>query len=101
MYFCCGKRRREHALTHLYHVDNVVRQPEQAKHHHNGQDEFLAADLSAEPGLPQASQDEHVADYDDCVRKNESCHCLEGVLKPHLHIKKKQMCSLSGLLGFL
>lgn len=58
--------------THLYHVDDVIRQPEQTKHHHNGQDEFLAFHFSAELGLPQAPQDEDIADYDDCVRKNES-----------------------------
>lgn len=63
----------------------MVRQPEKAKHHHNSQDELLAADLSAELGLPQASQDEDVAGYDDCIRKNEARHCLKGVLKPHLH----------------
>lgn len=81
----CDKWYRERALTHLYHVDNMVRQPEKAKHHHNSQDELLAADLSAELGLPQASQDEDVAGYDDCIRKNEARHGLKGVLKPHLH----------------
>lgn len=74
---------------HLYHVDNMVGQPENAKSHHNGQDEFLAADLSAELGLPQTSQSEDVAGYDDCIRQNESCHCLQGILKPHLHPGKK------------
>lgn len=88
----CDKLYGEHALTHLYHVDNMVRQPENAKHHHNSQDELLAADLSTELGLPQTSQDEDVAGYDDCIRKNESCHCLRGILKPHLHTggKKKK-----------
>lgn len=42
------------AVTHLYHVDDMVWQPEQAKHNHDSQDEFLAADLSAESGLLQA-----------------------------------------------
>lgn len=42
------------AITHLYHVDDMVWQPEQAKHNHDSQDEFLAADLSAELGLLQA-----------------------------------------------
>lgn len=81
----CDGWNRERALTHLYHVDNMVRQPESAEHHHDGQDEFLAADLSLELGLLQASQDEEVAGYDDCVGKNESHHCLEGVVKTHLH----------------
>lgn len=75
---------REHAPTHLDHVDNVVRQPENAEHHHDGQDELLAAYCPAELGLPQAPQDEEVADYDDRVRKDEARHRLEGVLKPHL-----------------
>lgn len=70
--------------THLYHVDNVVRQPEQAKHHHNSQDEFLTAHRPTELGLPQTFQDEDVAGYDDRVRKNESRHRLKGILKPHL-----------------
>lgn len=63
--------------THLYHVDDMVRQPEYTKHHHDGQDELLAAHLPAELGLPQASQDEHIAHNDDCVRENESCYRLK------------------------
>lgn len=87
MSISCDTRYPGRAPTHLYHVDNMVRQPEKAKHHHDGQDEFLAADRSAKLGLPEASQDEHVAGYDDCVRKNESRHCLQGVLKPHLYTR--------------
>lgn len=63
----------------------MVWQPEKAKRHHDSQDEFLAAHLSMELGLPQAFQDEDVADYDDCIRKNESHHCLKGILKLYLH----------------
>lgn len=63
----------------------MIGQPEEAKHHHNSQDEVLAADLSAELDLPEASQDEDVAGDDDCVRKNESRHRLKGILEPHLH----------------
>ena len=59
-------------LTHLYHVDDVVRQPEQAERHHNSQDEFLAANLSAELGLSQAFQDQDVAGDNDRVRQDES-----------------------------
>lgn len=63
----------------------MVRQPEYTKHHHDGQDELLAAHLPAKLGLPQASQDEHVAHNDDCVRENEPCYRLKCVLKPDLH----------------
>lgn len=63
----------------------MVWQPEKAKHHHNSQDEFLAADFTTELGLPQASQDEDVTGYDDCIRKYESHHGFKGILKPHLH----------------
>lgn len=63
----------------------MVRQPEYTKHHHDGQDELLAAHLPAKLGLPQASQDEHVAHNDDSVWEDESCDRLKCVLKPHLH----------------
>lgn len=76
----------EHVVTHLYHVDDVVRQPEEAERHHDSQDEILAADPSLELGLPQASQDEDVTGDDDGVRKDEARHRLEAVLEPHLHV---------------
>lgn len=69
---------------HLYHVDNMIWQPEQAKHHHNSQDEFLAANMASELGLPEAFQDEDVAGDDDGVRKDESWHSFQGILESHL-----------------
>lgn len=42
-------------VTYLHHIDDVVRQPENAERQHNGQDEFLAADAATEPGLSDAS----------------------------------------------
>lgn len=81
------KKREEQHLAHLHHVDDVVRQPEKAERHHDGQDEVLAAHLSAELGLPEAPQDEHVARDDDGVREDESRHRLKGVLEPHLQAR--------------
>lgn len=78
------------AVTHLYHVDDVVRQPEEAEHDHDGQDELLAADPPLELGLPDASEDEDVAGYDDGVRKDESWHRLQGVLEAYLRREGKK-----------
>lgn len=83
----------EQPPTYLQHIDNMVWEPENAKCHHYGQDEFLTVDLSLELGLPQASQDEHIAHYNDSIRNNESWYCLKGVLKPHLHKDTKQVLS--------
>lgn len=63
----------------------MVWQPENPKGHHDGQDELLTVDLSLELGLPQASQDEHVRHYNDCIGDDEPQHCFKGVLEPHLH----------------
>lgn len=63
----------------------MVRQPENAKRHHDSQDEFLAADWPAELGLPQAPQDEDVAGYDGGIREDESRDRLKGIMEPHLH----------------
>lgn len=54
-------------VTYLHHVDDVVRQPKNAERQHDGQDEILAADAAAEPGLPDAPQDPYVAEHDDPV----------------------------------
>lgn len=83
----------EMLVAHLYHVDDVVRQPEEAKNHHDGQDEFLAADRSAKLGLSEASQDEDVARDDDRVRQDKPQHRLKGILKPFLHRRKQNRYS--------
>lgn len=62
----------------------MVRQPEQTKHDHDGQDELLAVHLPAKLGLPEATQDQHVADDDDGVREDESRNCLKCILEPDL-----------------
>lgn len=62
----------EDSFPHLHHVDDMIWQPEEAKRHHNSQDEFLAANIAAELVLPQAFQDEHVAGDDDGIWKDEA-----------------------------
>lgn len=47
----CGK----YSCTYMHHVDQMVGQPEEAESHHDGQDEFLAPDASAEFCLSDAA----------------------------------------------
>lgn len=42
---------RTGCVTYLQHVDDVVRQPKEAEGQHDGQDELLTPNVTAELGL--------------------------------------------------
>lgn len=48
-------------VTYLHHVDDVVRQPKEAEGQHDGQDQLLAADSSAELGSSDPPEDTEIA----------------------------------------
>lgn len=58
----------------------MVGQPEEAKGHYDDQDEILTPDPSTELGLPQATQDAHIAGQYDGVGDHEAHHCFERVV---------------------
>lgn len=85
-------------ITHLYYVDDVIGQPEDGKHHNDGQDEILTADLATEFGLSEASQDADVAAHDNPVRNQESHYRLKGVLEHQLNMKNEVTISCTHVM---
>lgn len=64
---------RVHAcVTYLHHVDDVVRQPEDAECQHDGQDELFAANAATKLGFSDALQDANVADDNHPVRNHKA-----------------------------
>lgn len=52
----------------MHQVYEMVGQPKQAEGQHDGQDELLATNATAELGLSDPTQDAYVADYNDSIR---------------------------------
>lgn len=72
--------------THLHHVYDVVRQPEQSEGDDDHQNEFLAADASAKARLADSAQYAHITAYDHTVRQQEGQHRFHTVLHHHLQM---------------
>lgn len=68
----------------MQHVDDVVRQPKEAEGQHDGQDELLTPNVTAELGLSDPPQDAYVAAYNDPIGNYKPQHELQCVLEDHL-----------------
>lgn len=54
-------------MTYLHHVDDVVRQPEDAESQHNGQDELFTPNATAKLGPSDPLQNAYIADDNDSI----------------------------------